>query len=228
MVSIKVKGKSLRVKVLLLGCLCFCLLALASAERVAAQSFSFSDLFGQGDKLLKNMVTQIAALNAFETSVRQGYQSLKSGLTDIGNWKNGEFGAHQTYYSSLSQVNPSVKVFADDGSIAAQQQSIVSQFAAVRNLVGLTAAEQSYVREVEQMVLSDCARALNDLQSVSEAGFWAMTDDERIRRIAAVADEVKNLYEFTCRFVVRVRLLAAQRRSENDEYLNLKGWYGND
>lgn len=228
MESSKVNGKSSKVSVLILGCLVSFLMTLGSVERCAAQSFSFSDLFGQGDKEMKNMLKQIAALKAFEASVRQGYDELRNEWRAVGNWKNSEFGMHQSYYNSLSQVNPLVTRFRDDGSLASEQQSMISRFAAVRNLPGLTVAEQTYVRQVVQMVLSDCANAVNDLREVTTSGVWVMSDDERIRRISAVADEVKSLYEFTCLFVARVHLLAAQRRSETDELRNMKGWYGND
>ena len=240
MESSKVKGKRIKLKAfgwfkkpsllgrVWVGLLVSFLMTLSSVERCAAQSFSFSDLFGQGDKEMKNMLKQIAALSAFEASVRQGYNELRSEWTAVGNWKNSEFGMHQSYYNSLSQVNPLLQLFADDGSIASEQQSMIGRFAAVRNLPGLKTAEQTYVRQVEQMVLSDCAKAVNDLREVTTSRVWVMSDDERIRRVSAIADEVKTLYEFTCRFVVRVRLLAAQRRSETDELQNLKGWYGND
>src|ERR1700743_1833823 len=120
----KLKAKKQKVKALLIVGLASCFLLLCSAERSSAQSFS--DLFWQGAKELKNMVAQIEAMNAFIQSTEQGYKMLHNEWSMIGNWKNGELGLHQTYYSSLSNVNGTVKNDPDVATIQSEQQTILN------------------------------------------------------------------------------------------------------
>ncbi|MBS1503476.1 MAG: hypothetical protein JST32_15515 [Bacteroidetes bacterium] len=221
----KLKGKSGKVKALFCMILCFGLLAFSFQP---AKAQTFDEWFAQSKTQIKYLVQQIAALNAFEASVRQGYNELKSDWTAIGNWKSGEYTLHVGYYNSLNQVNPVVLQTADNATIQAQQQSIISQFAALLGLDGLTADERAYVTRVQQAVLMDCAQAMDELRTVLTPGTLVLSDDERIKRVAKVADEVQDQYEFTCHFAVQVHLLAAQRGRENNDLQNLLPLYGND
>src|SRR6185503_17196327 len=122
MESNKQKSKRPKLKALLI---CFVLSALCLQHSYAQ---TFAEWFSQKKTQIKYLTEQIAALNACETSLRQGYNMMKSEWGAIGNFKNGEFNLHQDYYSSLSQVNPQVKNSTDLQAIQAEQQSIISQF----------------------------------------------------------------------------------------------------
>jgi hypothetical protein len=205
--------------------LCFGLSVLCF-QPVKAQSFSFSDLFGQGEKDIKNMEAQIAALNAFETSVRQGYNMLHSEWTAIGNWKNDEFNLHQSYYTSLSTVSPVVKDSVNLSTIQSEQQSIISQFNGANYVNGLTANEQSYVNDVAQSVITQCNSDLDELQKVLTSGTLQMSDDERIKRINQLTTSIQDKYLFTCHFTAQVKLLALSRTQETDQIQTERSIYG--
>jgi len=225
MALIKQKGKSGKVKVFTAALISF-ILCVFSFQPVQAQSFSFSDLFGQGGKDIKNMEAQIAALNAFETSVRQGYNMLHSEWTAIGNWKNGEFNLHQSYYSSLSTVNPIVKSSVNLSTIQSEQQSIVTQFHSISNLDGLLNNEQSYVNAVGQNVIAQCNSDLNELQKVLANGTLQMSDNERIKRIDQLTASIQDKYLFTCHFSTQVKLLAASRLDGSNQIQTERSLYG--
>jgi hypothetical protein len=192
-----------------------------------AKAQSFAEWFEQGKTQMKYLVLQIEALNAFQNSVRQGYNELHNDWWAIKDWKNGEYALHTGYYNSLTQINPAVTQYADKSGIQAQQQSIISQFAALSGLNGLTPDEQTYIGTVQQMVLADYNKTMSDLQNVLTAGKLVMSDDERIKRIAKDNDEIKDQHEFTCHFCNQVRLLDAQRNAEQNEFLNLNPLYEN-
>jgi len=204
-----------------------CLLLLAASTVCAkAQSFSFSDLFGQGEKDIKNMEAQIAALNAFETSVRQGYTMLHSEWTAISSWKNGEFNLHQSYYTSLSTVNPVVKSSVNLSAIQSDQQSIISQFNSVASIQGLTTNEQIYVNTVAQNVIGQCNSDLDELQKVLANGKLQMSDNERIKRINQLTAGIQDKYLFTCHFTAQVKLLATERLQDDDQTQTERSLYG--
>jgi hypothetical protein len=237
MESIKVKAERLKLKAFArfikpslpgrvwVGLICFSFLAFSFQP---AKAQTFAEWFEQGKTQMKYLVLQIEALNAFQNSVRQGYNELHNDWWAIKDWKSGEYALHIGYYNSLSQVNPIVAQYADKAGIQSEQQSIISQFAALNGLNGLTADEQTYIGTVRQAVLADCNKAMSDLQTVLTSGKLVMSDDERMKRIAADDEAVKDQYEFTCHFCTQVRLLAAQRNAENNEYLNLTPFYENN
>jgi len=202
------------------------LLLLLNTAIVQAQTFD--DWFKQGKTLIKNMTAQIAALNACETGIRQGYNIAKNEWGTIGNFKNGEFMLHQSYYSSLSAVKPLVKNSTDLTTIQAEQQSIISQFDAINNLAGLTAQEQTYIQSVQQNVITQCTKDLSDLQMVLTPGQLVMSDDERIKRINKLTAAIKDKYVFTCSFTNQVRLLTQQRSEETQNINTLNQLYGTD
>ncbi len=206
-----------------MGLLVSCLLFLGSAEHSSAQSFA--EWFNQKKTQIKYLTNQIAALQACRTSLEQGYAMMKSEWGAIGNFKNGEFGLHQDYYNSLSVVNPQVKSSVNLSTIQAEQQSIVSQFDAIKNLNGLQANEQAYISNVRRNIIDQCSKDLDDLQAVLSAGQLQMTDDERIQRINRITAAIKDKYVFTCSFANQVRLLALQRNRDDQHTQTLRRYY---
>jgi len=216
----KPKGKRRKLKV---ACLVSCILILASAESHAQ---TFAEWFSQGKTQIKYLTQQIAALNACETSIRQGYNMLKGEWTSIGNFKNGEFGLHQSYYTSLSTVNPQVKSSPDISSIATEQQYIIAMLNAVQQVAGLTADEQGYIKTVAQNIFNECAKDLDKLNSVLKNGTLQMSDDERLKQIHSVQAAMLDKYQFTQTFCNSIRLMAAQRNQESNETQTLNKLYG--
>ncbi len=191
----------------------------------AVQAQSFAEWFNQKKTQIKYLTQQIAALQACRTSLEQGYAMMKSEWGAIGNFKNGEFGLHQDYYNSLLAVNPRVKSSVNLSTIQAEQQSIVSQFNAIKNLNGLQADELAYINSVRQNIIDQCSKDLDDLQAVLSAGELQMTDDERIQRINQITAAIKDKYVFTCSFVNQVRLLAMQRNKDDQNTQTLRRYY---
>jgi hypothetical protein len=203
-----------------------CCFLLCAFNFQLAKAQTFAEWFSQKKTQIKYLTQQIAALNACETPLKQGYNMLYSEWSAIGNFKNGEFGLHQDYYNSLSQVNPLVKSSTDLPTIQAEQQSIISQFNSVQHLSGLSASEQAYIGLVQQNVIDQCAKDLNDLQAVLTSGELVMTDDERIKRIDQLSAAIKDKYLFTCSFCTQVRLMAIQRNQDNQSIQTLNQLYG--
>jgi hypothetical protein len=222
MESIKRKAERLKLKAF---CVMFCF-GLCAFSFQPAKAQTFAEWFSQGKTQIKYLEQQIAALNAFESQVRQGYQMLKNEWGAIANFKDGELGLHQTYYTSLSNVNPAVKNSTDITTITAEQQSISSQLSNIAGLNGLMPSEQTYIQAVAQNVISECAKDLTDLQTVLTPGQLVMSDDERIQRISKLTTAIKDKYVFTCNFCNQVKILAAQRSQGNNEIQTERSLYG--
>lgn len=220
MESNKQKSNRPKLKAILI---CFVLSPLCLQHSYAQ---TFAEWFSQGKTQIKYLTQQIAALNACETSIRQGYNMLKGEWTSIGNFKNGEFGLHQNYYTSLSTVNPQVKSSPDISSIATEQQSIISMLNAIQNVAGLTTDEHGYIQTVVQNIINECAKDLDKLNSVLKNGTLQMSDDERLKQIHSVQAAMLDKYQFTQSFCNSIRLMAAQRNQDSNETQTLNKLYG--
>ncbi|MDB5159557.1 MAG: hypothetical protein JWR50_4264 [Mucilaginibacter sp.] len=199
------------------------ILLLLIAAGAEAQSFSFGDLFSQASKQKKNYLAQIAAYQAFESELKQGYNVMKNGLAGIRDINTAELNAHTAYYQSLRTVSAPVKNSNQAADILNWQVEINDSFN--QSFSGLTGDEQSYIATVKTEVLTECNADLTDLQNLLTNDKLQMTDDERLRRLAKIHTAMQDKYEFTRSFCNSVKLLAAQRQQSINETQTLKSIY---
>jgi hypothetical protein len=198
------------------------LLLSATATLSKAQGFSLGDLFNQAGKQKQYYLQQIAAYNAFESELKMGYNVLRHGLSGIAAINTAELNAHNAYYGSWQQPGAPIKNSTQVQDMIGWQSSIVSQFNALGQLIGLTASEQNYISVVQINLLKGCNEDMADLQNLLQAGTLQMTDDQRLRRLAQLHADVLDKYQFTQSYCNAVRLLAAQRQQETNELQTLK------
>ena len=198
-------------------------LLVAFSLRLSAQSFSFGDLFGQAGKQKNYYLQQIAAYQAFESELKQGYNVVKNGLNGIRDINTAELNAHTAYYQSLKQPGSSVKSNTQVQDILNWQTEINASFNQPFN--GLTDDEQTYVATVKTNLLQACNNDLTDLQNLLKSGTLQMTDDERLKRLAQIHTAMLDKYKFSRSFMNSIRLLLAQRRQDINETQTLKSIY---
>jgi hypothetical protein len=198
-------------------------LLVAFSLRLSAQSFSFGDLFGQAGKQKNYYLQQIAAYQAFESELKQGYNVVKNGLSGIRDINTAELNAHTAYYQSLKQPSSSVKNSTQVQDILNWQTEINTSFS--QSFTGLTDEEQVYITTVKTNLLQACNTDLTDLQSLLATGQLQMTDDERLKRLAKIHAAMLDKYEFSQSFTGSIRLLLAQRQQDLNETQTLKSIY---
>lgn len=188
-----------------------------------AQSFSFSDLFGQSKKQLNYYEQQIAAYQAFESELKQGYNVVKNGLSGIASINTAELNAHSAYYASLKQPSAVVKNSSQVQDILNWQSDIVTSIN--QSFSGLTADEQNYVNAVKNNLLHACNNDLTDLQNLLTDGKLQMSDDQRLKRLDILHGDMQDKYTFTHSFCNSIQLLLAQRQQDTQETQTLKSIY---
>jgi hypothetical protein len=181
-------------------------------------------LHAQSD--IQAMLKQIAKLEIYIIDLEKGYKIAREGLTTIGEIKKGEFNLHSLFFSSLQSVNPSVAKYSKIAVIISDQLSIISSFKSliqqINNSGKLTNAEMQYVQAVYSNMSDESMKTLNSLIAVLTDGNLEMTDDERIKRIDGIYDDMEDKYGFTKSFCVKAGLLVDQRNDETNEFGFLK------
>ncbi|UOE51351.1 hypothetical protein MTO98_09700 [Mucilaginibacter sp. SMC90] len=191
---------------------------------------TFAEWFEQKKTQKKYLLEQIAALEAYMTELKKGYDAAKKGLTAIGDIKNGDLGQHTAYFNSLSVVSPEVAKYPRVADIISIQHSIQSAVSQLKNNAGKSGAfapsELAYIGSVFDRLSADCLSTLQELQDVTTPGKLQMKDDERIRRIDKLYGETQSQYDFARDYGNSIEVMAAQKKKDQSNTNTIITWYG--
>lgn len=195
------------------------LLFVIAANSLKAQTFS--EWFRQKKTQKKYLVQQIAALQVYIGYAKKGYSIAQKGLTAIGDFKNGEFNLHSNYFNSLESVNPKIKNYAKVAGIIAYQVKIAQiynqTYQRLQDSDAFSSDEISYIYRVYGRLLEDCSKAIDELIAVTTSNKFEMKDDERIKRVDALYNDMQDKYSFIQNFSNEAITLANSRIKENND-----------
>lgn len=179
---------------------------------------------------IKYLVQQIAALQVYATYVEKGYNIAKNGLNMIGDIKKGDFNLRRDYFSSLKNINPTVKAYSKIAETITMQINIIKvchqQRLNMNNSGQFNSDEMRYAGKVFENVLIGCTEIIDELISVTADGILQMRDDERIRRINYLYDNMQDRFSFVRHFANENSKLALQRMKEQNDVGVGKRLYG--
>lgn len=182
---------------------------------------TFGEWFRQSATQKKYLLQQIAALQVYIGYVQKGYSIAKQGLNTISDIKNGEFNLHKDYFNSLKTVNPKIKTYSKIADIIALQVNIIKIYKEAAKQIKqsgtFNAGEITYTNSVFERLLEDCIKTVDELIAVTTSGQLEMKDDERLKRIDDLYNDMQDKYTFVKGFSNEAKLLAVSRiREQND------------
>lgn len=208
----KVKAERRKVKGLVSAFVsCFLLCAFSFAP---AKAQTFAEWFSQKKKQKEYLLKQIAGLQVYIGFAKKGYDIATSGIHTVRDIKNGEFGLHSTFFSSLKAVSPFIKNNSKVAEIIEMQLAISKSFNGIKSNDLLSDGDRDYIGSVRAKVLDECLTDLKELLLVITSGKVEMTDDERIERLDQVYAGMKDKSAFTQSFTGEVSLFIGQKKSE--------------
>jgi hypothetical protein len=201
------------------------LMLLFSIVVSTAQAQTWEEWTLQKKTKVKYGLEQIAALRVYAQSARKGYTMVKDGLTVIGDLKNGEFHLHQNYFHSLKSVNPKIKAYWKVAGIIAMQMSMAKQYQqALHQLTEgkqLHKEELDYYKRVGKNVLEQGVDNLGVLLQLVNDSQFKLTDDERLKRIDDLYEEMQDQATFLASFTNEVKTLSIQQlQAEKEVWLS--------
>jgi hypothetical protein len=163
-------------------------------------------------------VEKLAQLKLMLSHMKKGYDILNKGYTSIKNISEGNFNLHRDFLDGLLQVSPAVKKYAKVADIISFQIKLVKEGkAALTEFKGskqFTVAEIEYMASVYSNLLGQSAKTLDELLMVLTAGKLRMSDDERLKAIDGIHDEVMEQYTFLNEFNNGTAILSLQREKD--------------
>lgn len=179
--------------------------------------------FGQSQEakqLLLN-VEKLAQLKLMLSHMKTGYQILSKGYTTISDLSKGNFTLHKTFLDGLLQVSPAVRKYKRVADIIDFQIKLVKEYKAAyaefKTGRHFTATEIEYMGRVYGNLFNESLKKLEELAMVITAGELRMSDDERIKAIDRIYEDVMGQYAFLNEFNNSTALLSVQRDNEKRE-----------
>lgn len=206
-------NKMMMKKFLLIGMICF------SVSEVKAQTFN--EWFKQQKTQIQYLTDQIAALQVYSQSLEKGYEITSAGLKFIHGIKKGDFDLHELYFSSLKKVNPQVKSYSKIEDIILLQTEILDactkQKKRMKQRQEFSNDEMGYSVKVFNNLLAGCGQIIDELVSVLSDGNFEMKDDERIKIIDQLYDQMQDRYVFVQHFGNETNALGIQRMKDQND-----------
>jgi hypothetical protein len=171
----------------------------------------------QREALLK----QIAALKIYIDYAQKGYSVAKKRLNTIGDFKRGEFNLHTDYFNSLKTVNPKIKKYARVAEIIFLQAKIIKSYGSIYRQVQeddlFHGDEVDYIKRVFDRLIENCNDNLEELITIVTDGQLEMKDDERMKRIDAIYENMLENHTFCESFSNQTRLMSLSRTTDTKE-----------
>ncbi|MDQ1165714.1 TerB family tellurite resistance protein [Flavobacterium sp. SORGH_AS_0622] len=187
-------------------------------------------LFLTPDKLkaqsaeIQQLILNIEKLSQFKkilSDMKKGYELLSGGYKTVKDMTEGNFSLHKTFLDALMQVSPAVRNYKRVGEIVEYQISIVKESRNGMNRFikngNFSGQEINYFEKVYGNLLNQSLRNLDELTMVITADKLRMSDDERLKAVDDIYEQMQDKLLFLRNFNASSNVLALQRSKEKKD-----------
>ncbi|WP_157580855.1 hypothetical protein [Segetibacter koreensis] len=191
---------------------------------------TFDEWFKQKKTQRKYLLEQITAFKVYLRYVQKGYVIARNGLTTIGNIKKGDFNLHDDFFSSLKNVNPTIREYSKVADIISLHKQVLEIYKQTYKYVQTnhiySKSEIDFVSKVFANLINSCGDDIDELIAVISAGKLDMKDDERLERIEGIYNTLEDKYLFAKSFGDEAKVLAVARSKEKNNIETSRSIYG--
>ncbi len=186
----------------------------------------------QADELqqLSLNLEKLAQFKQILSDLKKGYEIVSVGYNTIKNISQGNFNLHKDFLDGLMQISPTVKNYKRVADIINYQIIILKEyktaFSRFKNDKNFNSQELEYLNRVYNNLLKQSLKNLDDLTTVVTANKLRMTDDERLKSIDDIFNEIQDKVMFLRHFNNNATILAVQRAKERNDAETIRNIYG--
>ena len=173
--------------------------------------------------------SKLAQLESILTDMKKGYQLLTNGYNTVKDVSEGNFHLHQVFLDNLMKVSPVVRNYERVAGMISDQIKLVKEYKSAWQRISkdknFTPEDLQYVRTVYGNLIDETVKKLDDLTTVISPGILRMNDEERLRRIDELADDMHDKLTFLRHFNNKTSILSLQRANEQNDANTLKHLY---
>lgn len=172
-------------------------------------------------KQQRMLLQQIAALQTYIGYAQKGYSVAKKGMGAISDFKRGELNLHTDYLNSLKAVNPKIKKYVRVAEIIALQIKIIKSckdlYKQIQQDDLFHGDEVDYIKRVFERLIENCDTNMDELLILISDGQLELKDDERMKRIDTIYQNMLDNYTFSEGFGNQTKLMALSKAKELKE-----------
>jgi DNA repair ATPase RecN len=186
----------------------------------------------QADELqqLTLNLEKLAQFKQILSDLKKGYEIVNVGYNTIKNISQGNFNLHKDFLDGLMQISPTVKNYKRVADIINYQIIILKEyktaFSRFKNDKNFNSQELEYLNRVYNNLFKQSLKNLDDLTTVVTANKLRMTDDERLKSIDDIFNEIQDKVMFLRHFNNNTTILAVQRAKERNDAATIRNIYG--
>ena len=180
-------------------------------------------------QLLLN-VEKLAQFKQILSDMKKGYKILNGGYNTIKDLSEGNFSLHKTFLDALMEVSPTVKNYKRVADIINYQVILVKEYKSSFNRFkrdnNFNQQELAYLGRVYENLFKQSLNNLEDLVTIITANKLRMSDDERLKAIDKIFDDMQDKLLFLRHFNNNTTVLAVQRAKERNDANTMRLVYG--
>jgi len=188
--------------------------------------------FAQAEELAQLLldIEKLAQFKQILSDLKKGYEILNGGYNTIKNISEGNFSLHKSFLDGLMAVSPAVKKYKKITDIVNDQIILVKEYKNAFNKFKtsrrFTTDEISYIGAVYDRLFSESLQHLDELITVTTADKLRMSDDERLKVIDRIYDNMEDKLQFLRTFNNTATTLALQRMKTQTDVNSVQKMHG--
>ncbi|MDH7459866.1 TerB family tellurite resistance protein [Chitinophagaceae bacterium 26-R-25] len=174
-------------------------------------------------------IEKLAQFKQILADLKEGYEILSGGYKTIKDLSEGNFNLHKVFLDGLLEVSPIVKKYKHVADIVDYQIMLVKEyktaFARFQTSGWFSADELGYISKVYDNLFTLSGKNLDDLLTVVTAKKLRMSDDERLKAIDKIFEDMEDKLVFLRSFNSSNSILMGQRLKESNEVKGMQHFY---
>lgn len=167
------------------------IIILLSPFGLSASAQTWNEWFRQKKTQTKYTLLQIAKLQYYLKTLKDGYNLVHDGLDLISDIKNGDFNLHDFFLSEKYRVKTIVRESNDVRIIQQTYQDILAESRILEKRIrALQPPEQEIIERQLSAMRFELQEDMEQLITLLSSGKLQMEDDERLRQIAYISARV--------------------------------------
>lgn len=175
-------------------------------------------------------VQKLSQLKQMLANLKKGYEIVYMGYSTIKNISEGNFNLHQIFLDGLLQVSPAIRNYRKVADIISLQLRIVSEYKSAfkqfKENGKFTPDEIDYIGKVYSNLFDQSVNNLETLSMVVTSATLRMSDDERLKQIDGLYEDMVDKLSFLRHFNNQTFVLALQRTKDENQLKLTKKIYG--
>ncbi len=166
-------------------------------------------------------IEKLAQFKQILSDLKKGYEIVSKGYGTVRDISQGNFNLHKTFLDGLYIVSPEVRKYRRAAQIVNYQLALVKEYKVAysrfKNNRLFDTQEIAYLASVYKRLFDGSMRNIEELTMIMTSGKLRMSDDERLKAIDGIYEDMEDKVMFLRYFNNQTTTLALQREKQQQD-----------